>query len=80
MRAEADEIDVVLFRVAQNFAVWLAFSNSVLDVAPQVGFGRHGFLQTMRSLVIIPFPAQRVPGNFRRINSERRQDVKEVQV
>jgi hypothetical protein len=64
MCPQADEINVVLFRVIKYFAVRLALADDVLDVAPKMPLFRNGSLQTVRCFVIGSFPAEWVPGDF----------------
>jgi hypothetical protein len=62
--SQAYEIDLVLFRVTEYFAIRLAFAHSVLNVAPKMSLRRNGFLQAMRSLVISVLPSERRPRNL----------------
>src|SRR5437763_9921289 len=77
--ADAYQIDFVSLRIMDDLAIRLSFTNDILNLAPKVGFVGHGSLQPASGLVIDALTAQRVPGNFRFVKSEWRQDIQEVQ-
>lgn len=65
MSAQTDEINLILFSVVKDYAIRLAFADSVLDVAPKMRLGWDSRLQPVSGLVVGPFLSQGIPGNFR---------------
>src|SRR5437773_11060605 len=80
MRAQANEINLVLFRVIEDFAIRLTLADGVFDVAPKMRFRRNRFLQTMRCLVISSFPPQWIPRDLRFVQSEGWQYMQQMQL
>ena len=52
MSTQTDQINLIPCGVAEDLAVWLSFNDCVLNLAPEMCFGRNRSLQASRSLVI----------------------------
>src|SRR6185295_868343 len=79
MRAQADQVDLILFRVFENFPVGLALADCMRNLTPKVRFRGHRILKSSRRFVIGAVLAGRVPGYFRLSQAKRRQHVQQMQ-
>src|SRR5690349_23453307 len=80
VRAETDQIDLIPVSVVQDFTIGLTFGDRSLDVAPEMSFGWHGLLQAPRGFVIGPLVRNRIPGEFRLVQSKWWEHVQQMQL